>query len=372
MVIIVNIIHTKTRERILQVSEAKKIIKDGLEVTSVQYKKYQKKYKKKNPKGSVKGIIIFPEYLFCSYNKSYNKEPLNQKEYSKIIKFLKNLSGKYKGFIIIAGTTFHKQLFQNETMQVKLNTAMTQKQYFLKYILDQVNPDMIKPKKTSGKQLFWDYQINKSKKQLEQRIKTQSTQITNLFKKNIPVKVVRNTCGLLYNGIYQENDKVVGFEERKNIDVQKDGVFLCFQKGITGGNSGLGIKNEICFEHNVGVLKSNSGEPPLFHTVVSDYVETEINNISVHQDGYFIHSSTEKSECKVIKGDKLNNTIPPRDVIYNNKLKISNMLYYVGTQSVKPITKTSKMKKKIKNKKKVTYSPISKKKLNPKIYKKII
>jgi hypothetical protein len=78
---------------------------------------------------------------------------------------------------------------------------------------------------------------------------------------------------------------------------------------------------EICADHNAGALNSKSGPEVDFHIVVSDCVETDVDNMHMKVGGYFIHASSDSTEtCVYWNHGSTKTKLTPKPAIASNKM----------------------------------------------------
>jgi hypothetical protein len=258
----------------------------------------------------IDSILVAPEYLFSDRTDTGLRVPMDEKTRLLLERRLLELSGKYKRMLMFPGTLlYRKQLIRPDEAQFKFNkvtglrdekkqTPKNRRQnYVLKFgramdeakelfeYADEREGVIVKGIERGENNPYLSPSLTKLHSALEDRLKRP--------------RIVRNAAYVFLAGArIAKYDKRADFAETRGATADDMAFLPGTQKEcpvIDGQRFGV----EICYDHQIGVLRRRNIGDLRFHVLLSDPTKVKLGNMAMMKGGYFLHASTDSGATGV-------------------------------------------------------------------------
>ncbi len=236
--------------------------------------------------GAIKWIFIGPEYLFTTDRQEGDDttRALEPGKVSEITKELVKLSTAHKGMLLIPGSVIYQH---GVAAQIGGSNEVVESVTKYEKSLD---PTAVKGMPQSlRKQLLKPFDESSSPEAKLKKLTETPQDITHVVKNRVYVLLNGNVVARY--GKKADKHEVMG---------PKSALFIPGQDSGTATIEGVKFGIEICYDHQMGVLRAISNDTKVdIHIVVSAFVENKVSNMQLRPKGYFLHASSDPAYTAV-------------------------------------------------------------------------
>ncbi len=227
--------------------------------------------------GPFKSIFVAPEYLFTTERNEAEESSraLTTDQVKGITKELIEISRAQRGMLLLPGSVIYQHAIEKQTGGKAAAVSAVQTYQ------SSLNPETARgPVKSARSGLVNRNDDASPALKLEQL--TQTNNITHVVKNRLYVLLDGEVVAKY--GKKADKNEVMGARTALFIPGQDSGF-------ATIGDIQLGF--EICFDHELGVLKAISNDMKVdIHIVVSAWTTNNLSNMQLRPRGYFLHASS--------------------------------------------------------------------------------
>ena len=227
--------------------------------------------------GPFKSIFVAPEYLFTTERSEADNTPraLTTDQVKGIAKELKEISRAHMGMLMLPGSVIYQHAIEKQTGGKTAAVSAVQTYQ------SSLNPDGAKGLVKTARQNLVNRNDDASPALKLQQL-SQANNITHVVKNRLYVLLDANVVAKY--GKKADKNEVMG---------PRTALFIPGQDTGLPEIGGIRFGFEICFDHELGVLKAMSNDAKVdIHIVISAWTTNNVSNMQLRSRGYFLHASS--------------------------------------------------------------------------------